>query len=1188
MAKFIGKLVGFGMIVLGAMTGQLWLTAIGMSTLYVAGEQARRKAQEQAEHAARDAYNASLKDQYQMVRGSVSPTSIIYGRTRVSGPILYAESTGTLKDTLWLVVGLARHQIDAVETIYLDDKTVTLDGSGNATNTPWSQATSIIWTETYAISISAGAKTLPATPYSDATHGPMSVEALVPIGDFTDNPFFNFTRRVLLTLTTDYTVAGNQITFTSACIAKYSGVGTHICLNYAAAIKSYVKIKVHLGMSGQTADADLVAGSAGLWTTNHRLRGVAYLVVKLTYNRDVFPTGIPNVSAVVRGKPLYDPRTSTTAWSNNAALCVRDFLTSSPGFNLAGSAIDDSTVIASANSCDEQVVIASGPIYQTRYTCDGIISSGSNRATNLDALLSAMAGAAYYTQGKWKIRSGAAVSQVLTLNENNLADGAVQITPYFSRRDLFNTAQGKFLDAAHDYAETDVPPWSNTTFLAADGGVPYPLQMSFPMTTDSVRCQRLGKIRVTQSRVGYTIVAICNLSLYQASVGDGVTVTLARYGISAQPFRIIDRELTDKMQVKLTLVQDGSSVYAWTSGEQVVLPSSPSAGLPDPRALSAPTISAITSGDATTIINADGSITCRIRIDFNACNDQAVLSGGYLEVQYKPGFMNDWQSLGHTDPTLTTVYIAPVTPQMTYWVRAKFVNVLGVSSDSTSTTIVASGSLSAPTGPSSLTCTETGAGFRQLSWTASALDADCDTFELRYVAGSSATWATMSFAGIVPIGRPTTLAWIYTASVPATAGTFSFAVAAMRKDGSYSTPAYLLGQVLTHNVGDVLAASVVGQIADAQLAGIAASKLAGPTGEWNLIANFSFDDGTLDNWVIGEGTGPLNAVTISNVACMSVSAAGWCFASALAVQVVPGETYVVRVRIRPSGVAVNNHAYVRMQELPTKPTSGYIGVASGVDLRSTYSEAIYIDDLHSYSDNTWAQLEGTYTVPAGVNWVSVSLGTYNGTTGTIAWDSIEFGRQITAASIKAASITAAQIAAGTIQASNMVAGTITAASGIIADGAIQTAKIGDAQVSTLKIAGNAVTIPLVATSSSVVNQSSSWADALTLSMTLAATTNVLIDYFVQYGCTINTGGAVILFYAQVLVDGVQVSEPYGGSQLYGSSTQILLSQNSASGIVSLGSGTHTIKLQTKAYTISGAAGTAYVAGCSLSATAAMR
>ena len=62
-----------------------------------------------------------------------------------------------------------------------------------------------------------------------------------------------------------------------------------------------LQIKKHLGNADQLADASLVA-DVTQWTTAHRIQGKAYLYLKFTFDKDVYPNGVPNVSAIVKGK----------------------------------------------------------------------------------------------------------------------------------------------------------------------------------------------------------------------------------------------------------------------------------------------------------------------------------------------------------------------------------------------------------------------------------------------------------------------------------------------------------------------------------------------------------------------------------------------------------------------------------------------------------------------------------------------------------------------------------------------------------------------------------------------------------------------------------------------------------------------------------------------------------------------
>lgn len=139
----------------------------------------------------------------------------------------------------------------------------------------------------------------------------------------------------------------------------------------------YARIKKHLGAYDQTVDTDLQSDlGSGTWTNNHRLRGIAYLYIRLKHSPDLF-AGVPEVYCVVRGRKVYDPRDggqsastySTWTWSNNAALCLADWVRGVPMLNSSGtlvrnygvgaadSEMDYTALITAANVCDESVAL---------------------------------------------------------------------------------------------------------------------------------------------------------------------------------------------------------------------------------------------------------------------------------------------------------------------------------------------------------------------------------------------------------------------------------------------------------------------------------------------------------------------------------------------------------------------------------------------------------------------------------------------------------------------------------------------------------------------------------------------------------------------------------------------------------------------------------------------------------------
>ena len=135
-----------------------------------------------------------------------------------------------------------------------------------------------------------------------------------------------------------------------------------------AKFKGLVDIYKHLGSPTQTVDTALSAAVAK-WDANHRLQGVAYLYLRITYSDTAFRS-IPVISADVEGRTLYDTRDTATRYSNNPALVIRDYLTNTLyGRGLDTSQIDDASISAAATFCDQTI---SMPAVNYTLTCNTI------------------------------------------------------------------------------------------------------------------------------------------------------------------------------------------------------------------------------------------------------------------------------------------------------------------------------------------------------------------------------------------------------------------------------------------------------------------------------------------------------------------------------------------------------------------------------------------------------------------------------------------------------------------------------------------------------------------------------------------------------------------------------------------------------------------------------------------------
>jgi hypothetical protein len=314
-----------------------------------------------------------LNNRKSMIRSPVAARTTVYGRVRTSGPMVYAATTGDKNAFLHIVIPIANHEIDAVEELYFGDDKLTLDIDGRVTSAPY--GVNSVDEKQISIDFTGIATTLSvdiATTIS-ATPG-VAILSIAWQELFGDSQLNNG-----LSYTVD---SGALIINTEGVNASTPAATTPIYIRYSEPRNtgSYARVKTMSGLSDQDAQPDLLTDCVDKgWDADHRLRGIAYLYVRLEHNATAFAYGIPNVSCVLRGKKLYDPRTLTTVWSENPALAVRDYLLSADGLRCAADEIDEVSFIAAANICDELVSIPDGAggftATQKRYTCNGLVSS---------------------------------------------------------------------------------------------------------------------------------------------------------------------------------------------------------------------------------------------------------------------------------------------------------------------------------------------------------------------------------------------------------------------------------------------------------------------------------------------------------------------------------------------------------------------------------------------------------------------------------------------------------------------------------------------------------------------------------------------------------------------------------------------------------------------------------------------
>lgn len=323
-----------------------------------------------------------------------------------------------------------------------------------------------------------------------------------------------------------------------------------------------VRIKEHLGTAAQAADTNLVSEVTS-WTSNHKLSGIAYLYVRLKFDANAFPNGIPEISTVIKGKKVYDPRTTTTVWSDNPALCIRDYLTNTTyGLGEDSLNIDDTLVSTAANVCE----FLNYPTLTgaARYTCNGAFVTAITPYELLGDILTSMGGLLWYSQGAWRMKPAYYVAPTLTLDENDLRS-SVSLSTRHSRRDNFNTVKGTFRGSESNWQVTDYPEVSNSAFVSADKDQVSVIDLDLPFTDTADMARDIARIALERNRQQLTVNASFGLNAFPCQVGDIIQLTNSRFGWTAKEFEVVSWTFgfvdDNDLQVQMTLREVSSTVY---------------------------------------------------------------------------------------------------------------------------------------------------------------------------------------------------------------------------------------------------------------------------------------------------------------------------------------------------------------------------------------------------------------------------------------------------------------------------------------------------------------------------------------------------------------------------------------------------------------------------------------------------
>jgi len=541
--------------------------------------------------------------------------------------------------------------------------------------------------------------------------------------------------------------------------------------NYYKDSTSLITVIPHYGLDSQTYDTTV--GGLTSWTSNHRLRGLAYLAFKFTWNQDTFGS-IPTIHAIVKGKKIYNPNLdgsitggsgshrvdTTTTWeySDNPVYQLLDYLRNTRfGMGIANSYFDSNFADwqTAGDVCDANITPYSGASQIDLMDSHAVLDTSRKAIDNVKEIIKGCRGILNFTYGLYKILVETTGSASITLTEDNIIGGITVASK--NKNSRYNRVLVNFINPDKNYQSDEVqfPPVDDSaetsadqhaTMKTADGGLLLEGRFDFPTLTNPYQAREMAEIILRRSRSSLDVVVKADGNAMELAIGDIVNVTHATPSFSAKAFRVQGLVLNADMSVNLTLSEHQDSYYSF--GTQTVAATIPTTTLPNPFSVTAP--ASVTLTDELIEYN-DGTVITRLNILVGASTDKFVQ---YYQVEAKLSTESDYKII--SQGTQLNHEMINVIDAKIYNVRVKSINSLGVSSSYLSANRTIVGSVAPPSDVTNFAINIIN-DEAHLTWTAIS-DLDLDYYIIRYsTATSGATWQN-SIELADRIARPATTA----------------------------------------------------------------------------------------------------------------------------------------------------------------------------------------------------------------------------------------------------------------------------------------------------------------------------------------------------------------------------------------------------------------------------------------------
>jgi hypothetical protein len=418
--------------------------------------------------------------------------------------------------------------------------------------------------------------------------------------------------------------------------------------------------------------ADFISAGAPGWTANHRLLGCAGVALRLNKNTDVFPR-IPQVTGIVNGRKVYDPRDLTTKYTTNPALCIRDYYTNTRfGAKIASSRLDDDSWTDAANFFETTTDYGNGT--QSRFKMNGIVDTSQRVWDNIEDLMRSCNSLPKRVNGKHGILPLKSETVGFNFTDDNVVGGIS--VERLGKRFKKNKINAQFINPDNNW-QADLYVVSDATYKAQDNNIDLTNELELRHVTDWYQTSHIARIALRQSRLEEKYNFTASHEALKCEIGDVVDLTHSVYGFSGKQMRVTSITIEPNGTIGIGAEEYDSSVYTVSTANAPNAGSTTSFGSPfDIDAPGTPSVS------ETFTTNSAGFVVNVATLSWAAPASAQVSK--YI-VEYKLSSSSDWIKAG--EPQTTTFSISDIVAG-TYDFAVSAVNTIGRISDRASRTSV--------------------------------------------------------------------------------------------------------------------------------------------------------------------------------------------------------------------------------------------------------------------------------------------------------------------------------------------------------------------------------------------------------------------------------------------------------------------------------------------------------------------